>query len=291
MREQAGVSFGDSLPASEGFLRWPKDVPEQPATFWDDINLDLRDAVLVDLDLDECRVGYADFYNARLHGFTSCRKATFATAVFMNASFSGRAEFTESTITKFANFTDATFVDGALFDRATFAAAAFTSTTFAGYAIFNEASFTDFAYFSDATIAGSATFWVATFAGTAKFNHVTFADDADFAGAIFAGETSFEGATFTGQAWFGGAINLRGAGVDPHTASQSGHFVVLLSSNVDHVPAARFDGTLSMEGACVTEPQRHHSWPPAWRPKPNRDDPAGPHLLLPRKLRKNTEAP
>lgn len=266
-------------------LRWPADAPEQPATFWENINLDLRDATLVDLDLNQCRVGDADFYNARLHGRILFSKATFTTAIFIGATFSDDAEFSEATVTRYANFIKATFTGTANFIKATLANAAFMDTIFSGFALFAEATFTENASFSNATVAEGGHFEMATFTGSAWFLNVAFAENADFAGATFAGETSFNRVTFTGQAWFGEAINLRGAGVDLETARQAAH-AVALSSNVDHVPAARFDGTLSMESARVIDSQRDHSWPPAWRAKPNRDDPDGPHLLFPQKMRK-----
>jgi hypothetical protein len=35
----------------------------------------------------------------------------------------------------------------------------------------------------------------------------------------------------------------------------------------------------------VTDPRQNHSWPPAWRVVPDRDEPGGPHLLVPEKVR------
>lgn len=262
-------------------LRWPADVPEQPATFWEDINLDLRDAVLVDLDLYQCRVGNADFVNARLHGYTNFRKATVTNALFMGATFFGNAEFSETTVTRYASYIEATFTNSAEFIKATLANAGFVNATFSDHANFSEATFSGDTLFSGATVA-KGNFTMAKFAGASSFFGVTFNEFAEFVGAIFVGQTSFGRVTFTGKAWFGEATNFNGADVDWEITRQAA-YVVSLSSRINHVPAARFDGTLDMRHARVTDPQQHHSWPPGWHPTPNSDDPDGPHLLVPQK--------
>jgi uncharacterized protein YjbI with pentapeptide repeats len=267
-------------------LRWPADLPSMPATFWDGVNLDLRDAVLVDLNLDHCRVGDADFVNAQLHGLTSVRQATLANALFPNATFFGPADFTASSITRYANFIEATFADFTNFSRTTLEHAGFLHTTFSGHAVFTEATFTGDAFFGQAALAEGGHFEMAAFHGKASFNGATFAEGAEFAGAVFSGETSFERATFAGPTWFGDAPNTRGAGVDPKAAFEAAHRVTV-PSPVDHLPAARFDGALSLGNASVTDPHQNHSWPPAWRAEPNRDEPGGPHLLVPEKVRKH----
>ncbi|HEX8865792.1 MAG TPA: pentapeptide repeat-containing protein [Lentzea sp.] len=259
--------------------------PAIPESFWEDINLDLRDAVLVDLNLDHCRAGDADFVNAKLHGVTSVQQATLVNALFLNATFSGPAHFTASKVTQFANFIEATFAGLADFSRATLEHAGFRRTTFSGHAVFTEATFIRAAFFSSADLAGRGYFEMAAFGGEAWFHHAAFAKGAEFAGAVFSGETSFEGATFADQAWFDGAPNTRGAGVDPEAAFNAAHWVAV-SSPVDHLPAARFDGPLSLENARVTDPRQNHSWPAGWRPEPDRDEPGGPHLLVPKKVRK-----
>jgi uncharacterized protein YjbI with pentapeptide repeats len=265
-------------------LRWPADLPEMPETFWDGINLDLRDAVLVDLNLDHCRVQDADFVNAQLHGVTSVQHATLVNALFLNAMFFGPAHFTASRVTRYANFVEATLDDFADFSRTTLETAGFRGTAFSGHALFTEATFTGDAFFGNATLADGGYFELAAFNGKAWFHGATFAREADFSGATFSGEASFERATFTGQAWFGEAPNSRGAGVDPEAAFRAAHWVTLRSP-IAHLPAARFDGVLSMENARVTDPRQNHSWPPAWRVVPDRDEPGGPHLLVPEKVR------
>lgn len=265
-------------------LHWPADVAERPATFWEGINLDLRDATLVELDLQDCRVGTADCRDARFHEYARCDRATFEHGWFDRAAFTGNAEFSGATFVKLASFWEATFAEGAVFARATFVnGCSFVEANFRGVAPFYETAFAGDAWFRDATFAEGVAFDGASFSGRANFRKTTFSEGSTFPGVVFASEANFGGATFVGTTWFGEAINARAAEFDGVDLPRGAHATALVLSSDAHVPAARFDGEVTFEDARVTDPDRPHWWPPPWKAKANRDDPGGPHLLVARR--------
>jgi hypothetical protein len=140
-------------------LRKPDDnqqpVDRPTAPFWDQINVDLTGATLIDFDLAHCKVT--------------------GEARFAGATFTGDARFDGATFTHGARFDGATFTRGALFGGA----------IFTGDAWFSGAIFTRDAWFSRATFTHGALFRRATFAGGAGFDGATFkrgADALDFSG-------------------------------------------------------------------------------------------------------------
>ncbi|MEV7092946.1 pentapeptide repeat-containing protein [Amycolatopsis sp. NPDC051045] len=157
--------------------------------FWDDVDLDLTNANLIDFNLEDCRV-----------------RATR----FNGATFTGVARFNNTTFTGDTRFVGVTFKDVAWF----------VGATFARIALFERAIFTESAWFADArgrdipptgptfTRKGKVSD-VATFRGDAWFGEVTFAKSAHFGSVAFAGETRFIGATFSGSAWFASASFTR----------------------------------------------------------------------------------
>jgi uncharacterized protein YjbI with pentapeptide repeats len=109
----------------------PGDDPDQPIdTFWHDIDLDLTGAVLINLDLNNCRI---------------------RTARFDKTIFTGSTRFDQATFTGDTSFDQATFTGDAWFDQATFTGLAwFEQTMFTGTAVFNGATFTEGAGFIEA---------------------------------------------------------------------------------------------------------------------------------------------
>lgn len=176
-------------------LSWPADANDQPPGFWGSIELDLRDAALVELDLQNCRIASADFRNTMFYRTTVFNRATFSgDAVFQGAKFFGRLWFT-----------DALFTDEALFHGASFGEdAAFQRTKFSMSAFFNRASFTKGADFGR-TVIGDALFYRTRFDGDARFGATTFRGNATFEESRFSANADFRDARVNnpdgGQKW------------------------------------------------------------------------------------------
>ena len=171
------------------------------ATFWSDVDLDLREATLVDFDLSRCIVRTADLELATFVGDAAFWSATFInSAYFRLVTFSNEVDFGEATFTGRANFASATFPAYVTFGAATFInSAGFEATTFTGDAGFREATFT-----------GDADFGATTFTGRADFAFATFTGDADFGKVAFTGRATFGAATFNRGADFGAATFAHG---------------------------------------------------------------------------------
>ncbi|MEV6235479.1 pentapeptide repeat-containing protein [Lentzea sp. NPDC051838] len=111
--------------------------------FWQDCDIDLSGAVLLELDLRDCEV---------------------RSAAFTSATFIGGAEFGGTT-----------FVGDALFGSAAFTAAAdFSGVTFTRAAVFESVVFTGDAVFTSATFAERVQFESAMFSAQARFDSATF---------------------------------------------------------------------------------------------------------------------
>lgn len=158
--------------------------PEHPAdTFWPDTDLDLTSAVLVDLDLNRCRI---------------------RTTRFNMATFAGHTRFDDATFTGHTRFHDATFTGQAAFNWA----------TFAGITSFNKAKFTGEAWFVKARFTRDASFQGARFTGHVGFDEATFIRNTSFNKAIFTGEAEFTGATFTARVNFANSFAAHPVPVD-----------------------------------------------------------------------------
>ena len=145
------------------------------------LNLDLRGAEVIDLDM-----------SGRVMGTTIFSGATFTgRAWFERATFTGDAEFYEATFTAIT-----TIFSGATFTKST----SFDSATFTGNAWFEGATFTGNARFEDATFAQDALFNGARFSGVAAFKGASFVsagpDSRNLTSAIFERDTPFDGAAF-----------------------------------------------------------------------------------------------
>ncbi|WP_176968748.1 pentapeptide repeat-containing protein [Amycolatopsis xylanica] len=199
-------------------LHWDETVEDIPETLWDNIKLDLRDAVLVEFDLTRSRIASADFRKATFHSeatFTYMvisQDARFDEALFIGnaefrgASFPGKARFGKAVFGTGAKFTGASFGGTAWFSEAAFhGEALFEEASFAGDAAFGRASFGEHALFEQASFGGVAGFRGTSFAGGARFGEAAFEGTTSFGEALFAGEVLFDEASFAGHAWFGGA--------------------------------------------------------------------------------------
>lgn len=165
-------------------LYWPAEVVNQPSNYWDRIELDLRDAALVELDLQNCRVASADFRNAKFYRTTVFNHAAFTGDVtFQDATFFGRLWFTDSLFMNEALFHGASFEDETIFQRATFSMSAF----------FNRASFAKKADFNH-TIIGDAVFYRTHFGGEVEFG-AEFRRNATFEQAVFLTKVNFQDAS------------------------------------------------------------------------------------------------
>ncbi|NBH04094.1 pentapeptide repeat-containing protein [Amycolatopsis sp. SID8362] len=156
-------------------------------TFWDQIDLDLTKAYLINVAMSGCVMRSAQFAGATFTG----------TADFSATTFTGTPHFRDATFTGEANFTFALFLTDADFGGATFGG-----------------SSQDTAQFTLATFSGDADFGNATFPGSAIFRDARFRDDADFRGTTFAHKADFTDASFGDDAEFDGAT-LRGSRFQP----------------------------------------------------------------------------
>jgi uncharacterized protein YjbI with pentapeptide repeats len=222
--------------------------------FWQDMDLDLTGATLIDLDFNQCRGRQVSFATATFTADAWFSGATFTgAAVFSGATFTGAAGFDRATFTRDAVFSEAIFTGEVVFSGATFTGdAGFSRATFTADAWFGGATFTRNAWFGQATFTADAWFNGATFTGAAVFNGATFTGDAGFSEAIFTGEVVFSGATFTGDAGFSEAT-FTGAAQFHQATFQRG------------------PDRLDLYGARVRDLARKHVWPPGWTMQPNED--------------------
>ncbi|WP_326565013.1 pentapeptide repeat-containing protein [Amycolatopsis rhabdoformis] len=168
-------------------LRWEDKAEGAPASFWDGVTLDLRDAVLHEFDLGGARLASADFRNARFSGPTSFERVSLThEALFTGAVFAGRT-----------TFDNAAFADEAWFDQVSFAEYTwFGSASFEATALFRHTTFGEEAVFSGASFADTCSFAGVEFGGAAVFARASFAQDSSFKGASFAKSPVFDRASF-----------------------------------------------------------------------------------------------
>lgn len=191
-------------PAPAKRHRW-QHTAQLPHDFWPGIQIDLSGALLIDLDLRECRVDVARFGRVVFAG----------DADFDGTVFGGDANFGGAVFTGRAGFRGATFTDDADFD----------GSIFGGDAHFGGANFADAVGFHEVTFTRTSNFEGACFASGAFFRRAVFTGDAKFGLASCDEERlDCDGATFAGSAWFGGLcygteVSLEGALVTPEAMS------------------------------------------------------------------------
>lgn len=248
-------------------LHWPRDAPEPPAQFWADINLDLRDALLIEFDLAHCRTGGADFQGARFHSVTQFTGATFAgDAKFSDAEFVGNAEFDHAVFSEGAAFIRAAFSRYASFQGAYFWSGVFIEATFAAAAVFNAASFGR-GSFNRAVFSSDAHFDGAVVSERASFSRTVFSEGVGFARATLSGDVSFRRATVKKTAMFFEAVF---SGVVDFTDAKFEDMVESVQLGFG-AEAVQFDHSLILDGARVAHPEAAHSFPPRWRAEPAED--------------------
>ncbi len=129
---------------------------------WQDMNLDLIGATLIDLDFTYCRMNITWFLNATFIG------ETWFNDTVSNSAFDG-ATFTDK-----AFFDNAEFGRGAVFRDVKFHEVTFEKAKFRERASFERTVFLCDADFSVAEFSGQARFDQARFEGNAKFNNTRF---------------------------------------------------------------------------------------------------------------------
>jgi hypothetical protein len=148
--------------------------------FWPRVRVDLSGAVIVDLDLSECRMATLNLDGARLYGATKLRAAEIEGPLSMRrATFAEHAWFERSVLGGPVR------VDGA---------------TFAGDAWFGATRFADSASFVGVTFAGHAWFGRCNAVRRVDFGDAVFRRSAGFRGAVFSAGVGLGGTTFLGPA-------------------------------------------------------------------------------------------
>ncbi|MEU8656866.1 pentapeptide repeat-containing protein [Actinoplanes philippinensis] len=174
------------------------------AHLWQDVDLHLRGAVLVDFDFSYCSVRRATFSGATFIGETSFAGTKFAdNALFTCADFRECTDFSSAVFSGEVDFREATFADFALFEEAAFETDVNLSRAkFSGRADFGRAEFGRWALFPGVTFTESAVFSRAKFGGDTNFNSADFMQDAWFVGTRFETDSRFHGTKFGAKATF-----------------------------------------------------------------------------------------
>ncbi|WP_394613125.1 pentapeptide repeat-containing protein [Lentzea sp. JNUCC 0626] len=162
--------------------------PSGPS-YWDgDLYLDLQDAILVNFNMDYCRINTAWFDGARFYGDTQFQFTVFVREVsFREAVFDGGAWFNRSSFDWQSDFDESKFISDAWFQGVVFERrAAFHDVTFGGNAMM-QAEYRDGVSFS-----GSK------FGGDTWFNRVVLKELVSFAAVHFMGVVNFEEAECAG---------------------------------------------------------------------------------------------
>ncbi len=242
-------------------------------SFWDDIDIDLTGATLINFCLRGCTVrsstfteatfvGDADFVEvifndgaafggATFGGFAGFGGATFTGVRFGGVTFSSDAEFTGVSFGDFAGFGEVTFSGGARFAGATFSGGDFDGATFSGDAEFAGATFTGDVSSAKVTFSSAARFTGVTFCGDACFSRVTFSGIAGFSAVRFCRDGSFSMAMFSGVAFFDGVTVGRGAGFAGAMFSGDAWFSKATFSLDAVFNGATFTGDSKFDGATL----------------------------------------
>jgi uncharacterized protein YjbI with pentapeptide repeats len=197
LRRPEGMSREDARNANAS--------PESP--FWPGMKLDLTGASLVNLEMRDISVAYANFDHAEFFGDAQFTNADFPGGAWFNhAKYFGKAWFEYATFSRDARFEWVKFSDSASFGRAEFVGQAFfgwaefcdggwfNAVKFVGGAGFGQASFVGGAGFGNAEFIGGAWFGTTKFLGFSMFDKASFFRDVSFDGTEFSGDVTFEGA-------------------------------------------------------------------------------------------------
>ena len=108
--------------------------------YWEEMDLNLAGATLIDFDLSSCEVGDLDLRGATLNGATDFSNSIIGMFTGSNAKFRSRPDFDSARIQRSADFSDASFREGVRFDKVQFGSIAFFGKTrFYNTATFNAA--------------------------------------------------------------------------------------------------------------------------------------------------------
>ncbi|WP_431921079.1 pentapeptide repeat-containing protein [Nonomuraea jabiensis] len=285
---------------------WWERAAAPPSQFWSGIQLDLTDALLIDLDFRDCRAGDASFRGATFTGNTMFGGTTFTGETsfdgvafngpvsFRKAAFSGNAMFNGAIFSSDAVFEEIVIAEGARFDGAAFAGSAwfaqsvfhepasFEKATFHDQASFEKAVFNSGAMFDGATFSRNTTFGGTTFKGYALFGRATLRGSTSFAKATFNARTHFDGAafkldasfsdaTFGDDATFSRATFGRDAVFAQATFSRKALFHQTVFSGHASFARCRLGQDAEVDGATVTAEALgvEHEWPPNWSVQPD----------------------
>lgn len=220
---------------------------------WEHDRLDLRGAVLQDLDFSDCRLTGADFREATFVNGASFDRTEFrGPARFEDANFDGTARFPRSVFTADARFEDARFAGNANFAGARFHDAA----------IFVEAEFGSpnrGTRFDGTVFAGSAEFGAASFRGAVRFSSARFEKGGAFRGAVYDADARFDRARFHGLTWFSNT-----------TFTGRAHFDGADFGTTVWFDDARFIAGVTFHDARSTAlPGFVRTWPPGWLLEPD----------------------
>jgi len=184
--------------------RWDKEPPRE---LWENINIDLREATLIDFNLDHGYAQEAKFDGAKFLGDARFHKVNFEElASFSGATFEDDADFSGAQFGDSASFEDASFAGKASFNRSHFEGVAeFTRVRFEKYATFNSAKIGSVADFSKSTFEGDAVFSSVSIKHEAEFQEVKFNSEAAFDLARFGDTINFRGSVFRDLFTFSGA--------------------------------------------------------------------------------------
>ena len=140
------------------------------------MELDLTGAVLVQWNMNNCRVGKVSFRGARFYGGSVFDRAVFGgAAVFSGAQFCGETSFRNAKFSRIAWFDRSEFSDYA----------SFSSAKFHGKVRFDRAHFLEECHFSRCRFHEEARIRDAVFRGLALFVGTEFRSEALFSGVRF----------------------------------------------------------------------------------------------------------
>jgi hypothetical protein len=149
-----------------------------PRSYWKNISLDLKGALLVNTDFTLCVLADVDLTGARFKG----------AAMFGNTRFEGESNFVGTRFYDDANFGQARFeLEGTFHGAEFFGSAQFHHTTYGLHGFFEDAKFRGETSFNQAVFEMGAIFRSAEFYGAAHFR------DAYFGGVVFLDTAEFKG--------------------------------------------------------------------------------------------------
>jgi hypothetical protein len=197
-KPQSGKNLELSIIFAQSIITRHLAESSKPKEFWQELSLNLRDTVLLNLDFSHCKAVNISFERSRFVGYTSFKNAyASGYALFSDTRFDGFALFDEMTCARDAAYDNASFSDGASFVKARFGRSAiFARSRFRGGANFSLASVNGPAWFDQARFDSTVNFDRASFSGVAEFNQASFAEDAMFTFCHFAQDVEFDGASF-----------------------------------------------------------------------------------------------